>query len=661
MNRAYSILDIKSVTEKDDERIIEGIASTPSADRAGDVVEPLGAKFSLPMPLLWQHDSRQPIGEVFFAKPTKNGIPFKAKIAKLDEPGTLKDRLDEAWQSIKIGLVKAVSIGFKSLEHSVMESGGLRFQEWEWLELSAVTIPANAEATITQIKAIDDELRAKHVAADTSSQSSSGPEREEKTAGSASRKPVKAERPKMSTSKKTIAEQISAFEATLAAKSARMDEIMDAAAEKGETLDDAAKEEYDGLALDVKEINEHISRLKVRQESNVAKAAPVEAKTAEEASQSRAGVQRVQVLPKKLPEGIGFTRYVKSLVLARGNIMQAHEIAKSNEQWKAETPDVETVLKAAVAAGNTTDTTWAAPLVQYQNLTREFIEYLWPMTIMGRIPGLRRVPFKVKIPRQTGTATVNWVGEAKVKPLSALAFDSVTLDHHKIAGIVVLTDELVRLSDPSAELIVRDNLTKSIVKFMDLEFIDPTNASTDVSPASITYGISALAPSGTTAAALRNDIKRLMATFLDSNLNPADCVWITTQQTALSISLMTNDLGQPEFPGITMMGGTLQGLPVIASENVPAAGGSPTDGYPLILAKASDILVADEGGVMIDASREAALQMDDSPDSPATASTTLVSLWQHNLTAIKAERMVTWKLARADAVGLIQGCNYTDS
>lgn len=153
MNRAYSLLDIKGVDE--DARVIEGIASTPTADRMGDVVEPMGAKFTTPMPLLWQHNASMPVGQVTFAKPTKAGIPFKAKIAKIDEPGTLKDRLDEAWQSVKAGLVRAVSIGFRSLEHSYMDSGGVKFESWEWLELSLVTIPANAEATITSIKSID--------------------------------------------------------------------------------------------------------------------------------------------------------------------------------------------------------------------------------------------------------------------------------------------------------------------------------------------------------------------------------------------------------------------------------------------------------------------------------------------------------------------------
>jgi HK97 family phage prohead protease len=159
MNRAYSLLDVKSV--HDAERVIEGIASTPSPDRMGDVVEPLGAKFALPMPLLWQHDHESPIGHVEFAKPTKTGIPFKARFAHPDDfdSETLKERLRLAWDSVKGGLVRAVSIGFKPLEYSFMDGGGVRFAAWEWLELSAVTVPANAEATINVIRSIDAEFR----------------------------------------------------------------------------------------------------------------------------------------------------------------------------------------------------------------------------------------------------------------------------------------------------------------------------------------------------------------------------------------------------------------------------------------------------------------------------------------------------------------------
>jgi hypothetical protein len=45
------------------------------------------------------------------------------------EPGALKDRIDEAIQSIKYNLVAAVSIGFRAIRDKIefLEDGGIRF------------------------------------------------------------------------------------------------------------------------------------------------------------------------------------------------------------------------------------------------------------------------------------------------------------------------------------------------------------------------------------------------------------------------------------------------------------------------------------------------------------------------------------------------------
>lgn len=152
-NRAYSLLEIKSVN--DDERTISGIATTPEPDRMGDIVEPMGAKFAAEIPLLWQHQHDKPVGYAKFGRATKSGIPFTANLPNIAEAGPLKDLVDMAWQSVKARLVKGVSIGFRALNYDSLPTGGLRFTETEVYELSLVTIPANASATIQAIKSMD--------------------------------------------------------------------------------------------------------------------------------------------------------------------------------------------------------------------------------------------------------------------------------------------------------------------------------------------------------------------------------------------------------------------------------------------------------------------------------------------------------------------------
>lgn len=159
--KAWAHLECKDVVETDTEYTFKGIASTPTPDRSADIVEPMGCEYDIPMPLLWQHNSDEPIGNVIEAKPTKNGIPVTFTIPKITTPGILKDRLDLAVQSIKALLVRGLSIGFAPIEYSYMEdTGGYRFIKWLWLELSAVTIPCNAEATIMSIKSYDEKALA---------------------------------------------------------------------------------------------------------------------------------------------------------------------------------------------------------------------------------------------------------------------------------------------------------------------------------------------------------------------------------------------------------------------------------------------------------------------------------------------------------------------
>ena len=159
MRRAYSRITVKALSE--DRRTFSGIATTPSTDRVGDVVDPTGATFELPIPLLWQHDANQPIGAITEVNVSKGGIRVRGEVYRATESRTLSERLDEAWESLKIGLVRGLSIGFIPIEaKQLKDKSGIHFLKWAWHELSAVTVPANSEATITAIKSLDRKLLA---------------------------------------------------------------------------------------------------------------------------------------------------------------------------------------------------------------------------------------------------------------------------------------------------------------------------------------------------------------------------------------------------------------------------------------------------------------------------------------------------------------------
>lgn len=66
---------------------------------------------------------------------------------------------------------------------------------------------------------------------------------------------------------------------------------------------------------------------------------------------------------------------------------------------------------------------------------------------------------------------------------------------------------------------MQTDLTASMAQFLDVAFVDPAIAEVaEVSPASITNGVTPIVASGTTADALKSDVKRLFAAFLAANM-----------------------------------------------------------------------------------------------------------------------------------------------
>lgn len=638
------------------------VLSDESVDRMGDMIVASGwdLKNFLRNPIvLFNHDKNQIVG--LWENIRIEGKKLKATL-RFAEKGT-SAKIDEIRSLVEQGILRATSVGFRPLRAKLQEGKpkskdddndlhpfpGIKFHEQELLEASLVAVPANANALrLAKSLGVSEETQRMIFR--------SGDSKQLKGAVGSAKVTINVERKEAKMAKKTIAEQIAGFEATRASKDARMKEIMNEAAEAGETLNEEQKIEYDELAQDVKSVDEHVVRLRALERSSVAKAVEVKAADPDTASRSR-GTVRVEGVRSNVPKGILYARYV--IAKFHGWRHQKDPVQAARDfNYFDETPELETILKAPVAVGTTQGTTWARPLVEPQFMASEFIELLTPLTIIGRIPGLRRVPFNIKIPRVTTAATVSWVGEGMVKPVSAMAFDSISLGFTKVAGIVPVTEELFRFSNPAIEALVRDSLLDAVAKLTDFDFLDPSKVAVEgVSPASITNGVLAHTASGTTADALRADLGRLLATYAGQNQNLSGLVLVMTSQMAIRFSLMRNTLGNQEFPGLGPSGGTLEGIPVVVSENIVSTG-SPA-GQLIIAINAPEVLLADDGSVAIDISREASLQMESAPDSPPSATTVTVSLWQHNMVGIRAERGINWMKRRAGAVQYIEGANYS--
>jgi hypothetical protein len=632
---AWSTLVVKSFDE--DARTFEGIASTPTTDQMADIVEPLGAVWKLPIPMKWQHgkDPRigaDQIGEITSAVKSADGIRVKGRFWNFAAPPSLKDDYDRIWALVKAGM-RGLSIGFNPIEYEPIKgTGGMRFLKWQFLELSPVTIAANQDASITSIKSFDKAARA------SSGTARDYPSRTTSPVASGTRSQPR------STTMKGIPDQIAAIEADRAKAQTRIDELKTKSNGDPDELDATEQQELDDLAADVISFDTKARRLHTMQ-GTISKATPISAATGadpDRASRARAGDFQMK---SNLPCGTLFTRAVIAKARAIKAHMSMHEAAEfAAREWR-DTPEVARYLKANPGTGLAGN--WAEDLNVVNTVEGDFLAALRPATIVGRLP-LRASAFNVKRIVQNATNTAAWVGRAAAKPVGEGDYDTVQVDQSKIADIVVLTDDQIMSSVIDSVEATRQDLVGQIAQFADEQFTDPAVAAVaNINPASVTHGVTPTAASGATAADLRADLFAMLQKFSDANMGQGGVTLVMNSAAASGLAFLTNALGNPEFEGITVNGGTLRGIPLIVSDAVP----HDSSGGLIIAIKSSEVFLAQNGGIRVDMSRDATIDM-------AGGNAPTYSLFQKNSVALRAEWWVSWKKARAQAVQYISGAAY---
>lgn len=457
---------------------------------------------------------------------------------------------------------------------------------------------------------------------------------------------------------KTIKDQIADLEATRQAKSARAAAVLQKGFDEGRTTDAEEKVEFDELDAEIKSIDADLVRMKRLQELQDS-ATPVVDQTkganggrGEGAGQRAAHIQMKSVDKDEAFKGQNFVRQVIAKAYAR--LEQRSALSVAIERWGKTNPTLIAIMKAnEVPGGGTGSGEWGAELVTADGRYRgDFIEYLYSMTVYDKLP-LRQIPAHVTIKGQDGQGTAYWVGESKAIPPTVLDFMNVTLTPLKVAALAVMSNDLLRYADPSAEMLVRDALVNASSQRVDTTFLGAAAAVAGVSPAGLLNGVTAINASGTDADALRRDVKALYAPFIAAK-NATGLAFVTTPSLAKSIQLMQNPLGQPEFGQINTGGGTLLGDSVYTGDNVGTG--------DLILLKPTDIYRIGDTGFEVAVSSEAMIEQNSVPtgatDTPVAASATMTSMFQEDSSAIRVVRHINFAKRRASAVQYIGDADY---
>jgi hypothetical protein len=106
------------------------------------------------LPILWQHQPDNPIGSCTVTD-TPAGLLVNGTL-ELSDPTAKK-----AYTFMKAGITRGLSIGYETVQ-STMDGDVRNLTELKLYEISCVTFPMNESATISSVKSLSDEDRAKH-------------------------------------------------------------------------------------------------------------------------------------------------------------------------------------------------------------------------------------------------------------------------------------------------------------------------------------------------------------------------------------------------------------------------------------------------------------------------------------------------------------------
>jgi Phage capsid family len=150
------------------------------------------------------------------------------------------------------------------------------------------------------------------------------------------------------------------------------------------------------------------------------------------------------------PGGIRFTRMVKCLAVAQGDLKEAAQRAKMRY---SQDPKLVQTLQNAVQFGEVFEiTVWHGnKLCGDKRIFEDFVRYVNDRTALARASAVVQIPFRTAV-------------------LDEKTGDRVTLPPRKFTAMVTVTEDLLRDSSPSADEYVRDAMANAIAKKIDDAF-----------------------------------------------------------------------------------------------------------------------------------------------------------------------------------------------
>jgi HK97 family phage prohead protease/HK97 family phage major capsid protein len=657
---------------------LEFVLSDETPDRMGEVLTATGwdyENFKRNPIALFNHRSDFPIGRWHNLRVEDNQLRGHLELA----PEGTSERIDEIRKLVEAGILRAVSVGFRSLKKEQMDEradvffGPFRYLKQELVETSLVSVPANPNAL-----AIAKSLKISPATIDfvfAGQGNRDGVRRRGFTGGHADRRNARGKANTM-----TLAQRILDLQTAITAKR----EALTAHLEK---MDDSNVSDAD--LEKTTQLNAEIAQLEKTRTSLVEAEKHLGQATAGDNKNGKNGKSHVPALvrPNGKPlngkgdgEGDGqlYTTVGKKELTLLDLIVRAGTVSYVSKMWDKDPHEArvkiygddeptklmtDLVLRAASAPAMTTVTGWAAELVQ-QTYTA-MMETLMPKGILTRLAakGLSLTfgrAGKINIPTRSRTPSIagSFVGEGMPIPVRQGAFTSQALTPKKMAVITTWTREMDEHSIPAIEGVLRDAIQTDTTVAVDSVLID-ANPATVVRPAGLLNGVAAIgATTGGGLNALVGDLKALIGALTTATFgNIRSPVWLMNPGDMLSIAL-TSAATTGIFPfKQEIEGGSLLGISVIDSGTIPAK--------TVIIVDAADFVVAGGEAPRFEISDQATLHMEDTNPaelaggSPAVTASPQRSLFQTDSLALRMVMPLNWVQRRAGTVAWVQNVTWS--
>ena len=348
-------------------------------------------------------------------------------------------------------------------------------------------------------------------------------------------------------------------------------------------------------------------------------------------------------------------------------------------------PEVIAIARTATGVADTTTAGWAAQLVRTE--TRALFAELQPLSAWASLASLGLAAAfagaaSVVVPQlNVGNAVDGgWVAEGGAIPVVKGSVSTKRLLRYKLAGIVPITMELQRTSDPDAVETMRQLLRNFLANLLDSSMLDSAAAVPGVRPAGLLFGVTPTAgATGGGVAALTADLKTLVAAFVAGGFDPRRMALVVNPVQWAALATMVD--GQGRF-AVDMGSGQVQTFPVITSAFQPA--GEVTAVATSHFATASDAIELDESEdgtlVMANADGTAPTHAGDAPlggglgtpqqvvpdggipvaggSGASIAGITAMSLWQTWSLGVRLVMPASFGTTKAGAVQALTGVTW---